>query len=190
MGNIASTSTPEEKAFKKQCKKNTKLNREVVDLPDGQLTPADLVPTPTSVRKVEGMTRSCSFNYQVAEATYHPEETDFQDVTHEGLIYPAEDEEEHIVHLVPSSVPVVASEQSHRAAYLPGDESPSSPMHLTLASTRSSPLSDDTEDLPSRPQRPLDVSGRTKSKSILRKSNSEEALSSSSNHSILLPSPC
>jgi hypothetical protein len=51
-----------------------------------------------------------SFNYKVAEATFHPEEKEFQNVYHDGLIYPAEDEEQHILHLVPSCVPVVLGE--------------------------------------------------------------------------------
>jgi len=46
-------------------------------------------------------------------------------------------------------------------------------MHLTLASRRSSPLSDDTEDLPSRPQRPLDVSGYISSLSLRKRAANE-----------------
>jgi len=46
-------------------------------------------------------------------------------------------------------------------------------MHLTLASTRSSPLSDDTDDLHSRPQRPLDVSEYIPSLSVRKRAAKE-----------------
>ena len=107
MGNVFSSS--QEKEFKRLCKRNTRVNRERFASADFSSSSAsqDMAGSPR-----RSMKRNCSFGNLVTEVRFNSElpahfETEGAvDVVHEDLIYPDDQQEEHLADVVPTTIPI------------------------------------------------------------------------------------